>query len=187
MTEGKCYKLAGQTKPTAVVHPRGRRCFTSEQSGRGFLGGTELWTFWNSPPPPQLFVAGLIVLLLDELLQKGYGLGSGISLFIATNICETIVWKAFSPTTINTGRGTVLFPHGSCLGRLHALSDASYGGSSLEPDTRGSSRSGVFKLRSRGPYTLRSKGPYTPHLETPTNSVLDDPTNCVLADPTNCI
>jgi small subunit ribosomal protein S16e len=34
------------------------------------------------------------------------GLGSGISLFIATNICETIVWKAFSPTTINTGRGT---------------------------------------------------------------------------------
>ena len=34
------------------------------------------------------------------------GLGSGISLFIATNICETIVWKSFSPTTINTGRGT---------------------------------------------------------------------------------
>jgi protein transport protein SEC61 subunit alpha len=51
----------------------------------------------------QLFIAGLIVLLLDELLQKGYGLGSGISLFIATNICETIVWKAFSPATINTG------------------------------------------------------------------------------------
>ncbi|KAI1695320.1 secY translocase domain-containing protein [Ditylenchus destructor] len=44
----------------------------------------------------QLVIAGLIVLLLDELLQKGYGLGSGISLFIATNICETIVWKAFS-------------------------------------------------------------------------------------------
>ena len=41
----------------------------------------------------QLSIAGLIVLLLDELLQKGYGLGSGISLFIATNICETIVWK----------------------------------------------------------------------------------------------
>ena len=33
----------------------------------------------------QLVVAGLIVILLDELLQKGYGLGSGISLFIATN------------------------------------------------------------------------------------------------------
>ena len=47
----------------------------------------------------QLFVAGIIVIILDELLQKGYGLGSGISLFIATNICETIIWKAFSPTT----------------------------------------------------------------------------------------
>jgi protein transport protein SEC61 subunit alpha len=53
----------------------------------------------------QLVLAGLVVILLDELLQKGYGLGSGISLFIATNICETIMWKAFSPTTINTGRG----------------------------------------------------------------------------------
>ncbi len=27
-------------------------------------------------------LAGLIVILLDELLQKGYGLGSGISLFM---------------------------------------------------------------------------------------------------------
>merc|ERR1719161_204338 len=54
----------------------------------------------------QLFFAGVIVILLDELLQKGYGLGSGISLFIATNICENIIWKAFSPTTMNTGKGT---------------------------------------------------------------------------------
>lgn len=45
----------------------------------------------------QLIVAGLIVLCLDEMLQKGYGFGSGISLFIATNICETIVWQALSP------------------------------------------------------------------------------------------
>ncbi|XP_048692544.1 protein transport protein Sec61 subunit alpha isoform X3 [Caretta caretta] len=67
----------------------------------------------------QLFVAGLIVLLLDELLQKGYGLGSGISLFIATNICETIVWKAFSPTTINTGRGTEF--EGAVIALFHLL------------------------------------------------------------------
>merc|ERR1712157_624441 len=67
----------------------------------------------------QLFVAGLIVLLLDELLQKGYGLGSGISLFIATNICENIVWKAFSPTTINTGRGTEF--EGAIIALFHLL------------------------------------------------------------------
>mmetsp|Transcript_18376 Transcript_18376/g.45211 ORF Transcript_18376/g.45211 Transcript_18376/m.45211 type:complete len:475 (-) Transcript_18376:422-1846(-) len=53
----------------------------------------------------QLFFAGVVVLLLDELLQKGYGLGSGISLFIATNICETIVWQALSPFTQDIGRG----------------------------------------------------------------------------------
>merc|ERR1712054_106199 len=67
----------------------------------------------------QLFIAGVIVIVLDELLQKGYGLGSGISLFIATNICETIVWKAFSPTTINTGRGTEF--EGAVIALFHLL------------------------------------------------------------------
>jgi len=67
----------------------------------------------------QLFCAGIIVLILDELLQKGYGLGSGISLFIATNICETIIWKAFSPTTINTGRGTEF--EGAVIALFHLL------------------------------------------------------------------
>ncbi|KAJ5906802.1 Protein transport protein SEC61 subunit alpha [Penicillium subrubescens] len=67
----------------------------------------------------QLVVAGLVVILLDELLQKGYGLGSGISLFIATNICESIVWKAFSPTTINTGRGPEF--EGAIIALFHLL------------------------------------------------------------------
>jgi protein transport protein SEC61 subunit alpha len=67
----------------------------------------------------QLFFAGIIVIMLDELLQKGYGLGSGISLFIATNICENIVWKAFSPTTINTGRGTEF--EGAFIALFHLL------------------------------------------------------------------
>jgi len=67
----------------------------------------------------QLFFAGVIVIVLDELLQKGYGLGSGISLFIAVNICESIVWKAFSPTTINTGRGTEF--EGAIIALFHLL------------------------------------------------------------------
>ena len=71
------------------------------------------------PPLLQLLCAGLVVLLLDELLQKGYGLGSGISLFIATNICETIVWKSFSPATINTGRGTEF--EGAVIALFHLL------------------------------------------------------------------
>jgi len=67
----------------------------------------------------QLFGAGMVVITLDELLQKGYGLGSGISLFIATNICESIIWKAFSPTTINTGRGTEF--EGALIALIHLL------------------------------------------------------------------
>jgi len=67
----------------------------------------------------QLFFAGIIVICLDELLQKGYGLGSGISLFIATNICENIIWKAFSPTTINTGRGAEF--EGAIIALFHLL------------------------------------------------------------------
>jgi protein transport protein SEC61 subunit alpha len=67
----------------------------------------------------QLLFAGILVIILDEMLQKGYGLGSGISLFIATNICENIVWKAFSPTTINTGRGTEF--EGAIIALFHLL------------------------------------------------------------------
>src|ERR1700744_4367081 len=67
----------------------------------------------------QLIAASLIVILLDELLQKGYGLGSGISLFIATNICESIIWKAFSPTTVNTGRGPEF--EGAIIALFHLL------------------------------------------------------------------
>ncbi|CAO2605829.1 Protein transport protein Sec61 subunit alpha isoform 1, partial [Lemmus lemmus] len=91
----------------------GAQKFTSIGSSNIYLGS--LIFFFLS----QLFVAGLIVLLLDELLQKGYGLGSGISLFIATNICETIVWKAFSPTTVNTGRGMEF--EGAIIALFHLL------------------------------------------------------------------
>lgn len=53
----------------------------------------------------QLLISGIIVLLLDDIFSKGYGIGNGMSLFISTNICESIIWKCFSPTTINIGRG----------------------------------------------------------------------------------
>merc|ERR1712032_904474 len=56
-------------------------------------------------------------------MSKGYGLGSGISLFIATNICEIIVWKAFSPTTFNTGKGAEF--EGSVVALFHLLATRS--------------------------------------------------------------
>ncbi|TXT55572.1 MAG: Protein translocase subunit SecY [Promethearchaeota archaeon] len=44
----------------------------------------------------QLLAAGIIIILLDELLQKGWGLGSGVSLFIAAGVAGQIFWNAFS-------------------------------------------------------------------------------------------
>jgi len=44
----------------------------------------------------QLIFAGLVILLLDELLQKGWGLGSGVSLFIAAGVAGQIFWNTFS-------------------------------------------------------------------------------------------
>lgn len=67
----------------------------------------------------QLMFASFIVLLLDELSSKGYGLGSGISLFTATNIAEQIFWKAFAPTTVNSGRGKEF--EGAMIAFFHLL------------------------------------------------------------------
>jgi protein transport protein SEC61 subunit alpha len=68
----------------------------------------------------QLIIAGVIVLLLDEILQKGYGIGSGISLFIAVNICESILWKAFSPFTISNESGATEY-EGAIIAAVHLL------------------------------------------------------------------
>jgi preprotein translocase SecY subunit len=47
----------------------------------------------------QLIGAGIMVMLMDELVQKGWGLGSGISLFIMAGVAQSVVWDTFSPTT----------------------------------------------------------------------------------------
>jgi preprotein translocase SecY subunit len=45
----------------------------------------------------QLIGAGVVVMLLDELVQKGWGLGSGISLFIMAGVAQNILWQTFAP------------------------------------------------------------------------------------------
>ena len=67
----------------------------------------------------QLTFAGIVVIMLDDMMQKGYGLGSGISLFIATNICENILWRALSPITIRTDSGTEF--EGALISLIHQL------------------------------------------------------------------
>ncbi len=48
----------------------------------------------------QLFCASIIVLLLDEMIQKGWGIGSGISLFILGGVAQTFMWYTFSPEVV---------------------------------------------------------------------------------------
>lgn len=67
----------------------------------------------------QLMFSGIIVILLDEMLGKGYGMGSGVNLFIATNVCENIVWKAFSPKVFATARGIEF--EGAFINLFHLL------------------------------------------------------------------
>jgi len=67
----------------------------------------------------QLVFAGILVMLLDEVLSKGYGIGSGISLFIATNISENIIWKSFSPFTVTSERGVEY--EGAIIATIHFL------------------------------------------------------------------
>jgi protein transport protein SEC61 subunit alpha len=67
----------------------------------------------------QLTASGFIVILLDEMLQKGYGLGSGVSLFIALNICENILWRCLSPITLRSEYGTEF--EGALIALVHLL------------------------------------------------------------------
>ncbi|CAN0405581.1 unnamed protein product, partial [Laminaria digitata] len=53
----------------------------------------------------QLFLMGVSLILMDQVLQKGWGIGSGVSLFMCTNICSTVWWKTFSWASVETGRG----------------------------------------------------------------------------------
>jgi preprotein translocase SecY subunit len=61
--------------------------------GGGLPGTTAIIIFL------QLLASGIIVLLLDELVQKGWGFGSGISLFIMAGVAQAIFWQCFSPGT----------------------------------------------------------------------------------------
>ncbi|HWP78595.1 MAG TPA: preprotein translocase subunit SecY [Candidatus Nitrosotenuis sp.] len=51
----------------------------------------------------QLISASVIIMFLDELIQKGWGLGSGISLFIMAGVAQQILWSIFSPLPAGDG------------------------------------------------------------------------------------
>ncbi len=86
----------------------------------GMLGqldpGTQLLVFI------QLVAATMLIVFMDELVQKGWGLGSGVSLFIAAGVAETIFTNLFSP---------IMLPDGYYQGIILALGQAAAGGGSI--------------------------------------------------------
>lgn len=67
----------------------------------------------------QLVIGGIIIIILDEILSVGYGLISGISLFVTTNISENLMMKLFSPFTLASERGIEY--EGSIIAFFHFL------------------------------------------------------------------
>ncbi len=53
----------------------------------------------------QLVIASLLVLLLDEMIQKGWGIGSGVSLFILAGVAQQVMWYTFSPIPFQVATG----------------------------------------------------------------------------------
>uniref|UniRef100_A0A0D9Y195 Translocon Sec61/SecY plug domain-containing protein n=1 Tax=Leersia perrieri TaxID=77586 RepID=A0A0D9Y195_9ORYZ len=68
----------------------------------------------------QILCSGIIVIYLDDVLKKGYGLLSGTSLFTATSSCGNILWKALSPMSIiYPGKGAEF--EGAVVAWVHLL------------------------------------------------------------------
>lgn len=72
----------------------------------------------------ELFAASVIVMLLDELVQKGWGIGSGISLFILAGVAQRMMWDIFSPLSVpvsGTGAAAVTAIYGSIPALIESI------------------------------------------------------------------
>lgn len=74
----------------------------------------------------QLLIAGLVLMLLDEMIQKGWGIGSGISLFILAGVAQNVVWDSFAVTP------GFLHEDGKSYGAIVALIQTAINGQALE-------------------------------------------------------
>uniref|UniRef100_A0A060TBP9 ARAD1D33770p n=1 Tax=Blastobotrys adeninivorans TaxID=409370 RepID=A0A060TBP9_BLAAD len=76
------------------------------------VGGIVLLTF-------QIVVGGLFVIYMDEILQKGYGYGTGVSFFTVLSVSQMSLWRLFSFSSETSERGKELV--GAFTGMVHLL------------------------------------------------------------------
>ena len=94
-----------------LTDPEARRKFTAAQKSLAVLFGifeatmyvlgNKYWAGTGVHPTvvdrilviAQLSLAAFIVILFDEMLQKGWGIGSAISLFILAGVAQSVMWS----------------------------------------------------------------------------------------------
>lgn len=102
--------VGGKLIELDLSNPEDRKLFTQAEKGlalliavveaTGFALAYRQSPFTTASIALQFFIGALILMMLDEAIQKGYGVGSGVSLFILAGVARTIVWDMFSPATV---------------------------------------------------------------------------------------
>ncbi len=107
--------------------PEARKNFTLASKGLGIilavaeaLGFVISGIYWNFPQTVsiwtkllvfvQLLWGSIIIIMIDEAVQKGWGLGSGVSLFILIGVAQRIFSELLSPYSIQ-GQVIGLIPY----------------------------------------------------------------------------
>lgn len=93
--EAAIYVLMGGLSPGNFYNPATTEFLATAVPGAIALTTGMIWTL-KLFLIFQLFVGGIIVMLMDEVVSK-YGFGSGISLFIAAGVAKSIMIRAFNP------------------------------------------------------------------------------------------
>ncbi len=102
--------VGGKLIELDLTKPEDRKLFTQAEKGlalliaaveaAGFALAYRQNAFVTTSIALQFFIGALILLMLDEAIQKGYGIGSGVSLFILAGVARTIVWDIFAPVSV---------------------------------------------------------------------------------------
>ncbi|MHA1749808.1 MAG: preprotein translocase subunit SecY [Promethearchaeota archaeon] len=79
----------------------------------------------------QLIVSGIIIILLDEVIQKGWGIGSGVSLFIAAGVSGRIMWNSFG---FIPASGQPDYMHGAIIAFFQSMGNGNVADSFIRPD-----------------------------------------------------
>ena len=87
----------------------------------GFYAGRTLDFTTSAVVFAQLVMAGIIIILLDEMVQKGWGFGSGISLFILAGVAQNVLWDTFNPIKVGDD-----LSHGALIATVQAIMDKNW-------------------------------------------------------------